>query len=801
VERTTPLRKARNCPRDRSARAYAHCSSRWTKNAFQIGRFVGTVTFSGTELEPVSRFGPNPVDPDEVTMTTGRTLVTIFAGILGAFVVGSSTPETAPSNLPPLRTLVPGGDVEIQQNVDVNVVLIGWDGLVDPADLRAHLTPFNGGPDLRDDGTTYLALRFDFDYAMFVTPPWFDDAFFGLLRSIALRQSPQVLFSGVQPLAMTPDQAVYTFCNVPTPGPDATCDFSGTAPHANGFAVQQNYAIDGPYVEQVLAQNLASSFGIDTRNPTVVLINWYGRADYIDHVYVDPYEPNPATGQPRWVYFNNMTGGIGGTTADDPETCGGGGCVPHRLWFHDLSAGPFFDTGSYNVTLPELFLPPFANGIPEYRIHHTADYLANAPGTYRSIDTLVEDLARLVNDTYLSQIAFAIPVYRTDITSPRLPYNVQLDVNRWNWDPSANIDGQLNAPVMLAKMNKLPYAVSAEINDQPDSRTSRVGEVYGCSLTSWAHYGEGGPSWGGFPLGQSCFGNRLGGFAGGDLYLFFKNRLNRYLERDADYEVPVFQFLSTAGDLPDLAGLADGNYDLDNYHQQFLWLWTSSVFPSGHNRLIEHETGHHLGFAHPFHGYRCLDASCSQLKSYDAEDDTFFSMNANAVSGVMGYTGLNDDFSVFERENLQRYRTWDYLQHANNVLDAIAKKAKNATSRAAVANADALATAAVADLRASNYAGAVQKARTAYESLLTTADAIHAKIPGPGQSLRRWYRARHGSFRQMIDDTTADLASHFDPRLSKSLPVRAYGAPASRLSPGASMPVGRTVPDLRHAGR
>lgn len=725
-------------------------------------------------------------------MTIRRRALTGVSALLGAFVIGTSAPETAAPTLPPLTTLVPGGDLEMQQNVPVNVVLIGWDGVVDASELHTHLTPFTGGPDLRADGTPYLALRFDFNYNMVDTPGWFDDAFFGFLRQIAFAQPPQILFPGLPPFPMTPDQVIYNYCNVVTVTPDGSCDFSAAAPRANAFMVQQNHLLDGPFVENVLARNLMSQLGIDTRNPTVVLINWYGRDDYIDHVYIDPYEPNPATGEPRWVYFKNMIGGTGGTSVDDAESCIFGDCVPHRLWFHDLSAGPFFDTGSFDVTLAEPFLSPPPNGTPEYRIHHAADYLTAMPGTYRPIDTLVEDLARLVSDVYLAGIAFANPVYRTDIMPPRLPYRLQLDVNRWNWDPGASFDGQLNVPVMLSKMNALPYEVSAEITDHSDSRGSRLGDVYSCSLTSLAAYGEGIPVWGGFPLGHSCFGNRLGGYAGGDLYLYFKNQLRRYVEGDADYEVPVFQFMSTPDDLPDLAGLADDNYDLDNYHQQFLWLWTSSSFPSGHNQLLQHESGHHLGLSHPFHGYRCVDTACTEIKLYNGADDTFYSWNANAVSGVMGYTALNDDFSTFERDNLQRYRTWDYLRYSNEILLAIGKRNKGGTVSQAIADADALATAAVAAFQVSDHASAVQKARAAYDALLAAAGVVNANVPSPERALRRWHRARHASFRKYIANATTDLAANLNPQVGK-FPVTSSGTPAIRLPAGISIPA-RTEP-------
>jgi hypothetical protein len=115
----------------------------------------------------------------------------------------------------------------------------------------------------------------------------------------------------------------------------------------------------------------------------------------------------------------------------------------------------------------------------------------------------------------------------------------------------------------------------------------------------------------------------------------------------------------------------------------------------------------------------------------------------------------------------------------------------------AIVSADALAAAAVADHKTSNYASAVEKARAAYAQLLAAADAINAKVPSPEKALRRWHRARHASFRQFINDTTADLAAHFDPRVPTSLPVRSYGSPARKLDAGVSLRVRRPVPDLR----
>src|SRR5215472_14637762 len=57
-----------------------------------------------------------------------------------------SIQQTDAGDLPPLTNLAPGTDLRIQQSVDVNVVLVGFGGLVDPpAVLAEQLLPqWNG---------------------------------------------------------------------------------------------------------------------------------------------------------------------------------------------------------------------------------------------------------------------------------------------------------------------------------------------------------------------------------------------------------------------------------------------------------------------------------------------------------------------------------------------------------------------------------------------------------------------------------------------------------------------------------
>src|SRR5262249_8634759 len=41
--------------------------------------------------------------------------------------------------------------------------------------------------------------------------------------------------------------------------------------------------------------NIGPLLGIDVTKPTMVVMNWWGRPDYVDHIYLDGSEPDPET--------------------------------------------------------------------------------------------------------------------------------------------------------------------------------------------------------------------------------------------------------------------------------------------------------------------------------------------------------------------------------------------------------------------------------------------------------------------------------------------------------------------------
>jgi hypothetical protein len=579
-------------------------------------------------------------------MTKRHGLLLIILLLTIAAFMGPRTQSA--SNLPPLTNLAPGTDLRIQQNVDVNIVLVGFNGLLTPADILAQgiLPQWNGVPKANGQGKTFIGQRFDFHYNMVQAPVWFDNLLFPFLRSVAQPQNPIPIFPGIPPLPITPFQAFYDFCNLDrTYDPTLGCSFDPSAVRVNKRFITQDYLLDAAFVEKLLSQNIGPLLGIDVTEPTMVVLNWWGRPDYVDHIYLDGSEPDPDTGFPRGFFAINELAGYGPTNHTDPETCHGD-CIFHRLWFYDISAGPMGRTGGWDMVadIPRFYGgQDFHDGLGNYRVHHPSDY--GTPGAYRPLDTLIQDIA-LAGNTFVSELAYAAPLYPPALTPPIMPHKLVLDINRWNWTGGPNFTGQLDTQKIISKMKALPYDIDVEIANQPDGVNSNIGRVWTCGLTS-----------DGSNLGQSCYGNRNGGYAFGDIATYFTDHLFQYLTGARDYEVPIFQF-----NVPDqLDSNSFDGYALSNY---LLSPSTPTEFPgerqtfvvtsrtpgddiTGHGQLLEHEVGHHLGFSHPFNGYQCLTDTCGrgEFIPYLGNGFNFFSRIGNYTTGLMTYVVVNNDYS------------------------------------------------------------------------------------------------------------------------------------------------------------
>jgi len=216
---------------------------------------------------------------------------------------------------PPLTSLQPGGFRVIQQNLPVNIVFVGYEpgGGVRDINTAALLSGLSAKhrtrarlPHSQYGVAKDLGISFDYQYNVVYADSTFENAFFNYLNSIAVAQ-PVNYFQGL---------------------------YNGQLKRSH--TVTNNAVISGRRVERWLADNTQAMIGVDTHQYTVFFINWYGRPDFRHHGYVVA-STDPDNGFPWGALQANQMLSFGGTAHNDPQTPLGD---RHRIWFHDLSAGP-----------------------------------------------------------------------------------------------------------------------------------------------------------------------------------------------------------------------------------------------------------------------------------------------------------------------------------------------------------------------------------------------------------------------------------------------------------------------------
>ena len=239
------------------------------------------------------------------------------------------------------------------------------------------------------------------------------------------------------------------------------------------------------------------------------------------------------------------------------------------------------------------------------------------------------------------------------------------------------------------------------------------------------------------PLGQSCYGQKLFGIAFGDLFLYHDDKINQFIEGDADYEVPVFLYDVTDAALPgNLLGFADDNWR--NGTQSYVFGFLAPLLRTlgyGFSNTVIHEVGHHIGMSHPHDGF-----------DYEGNvdyggGDAFYFVNAGDESNtVMSYADLNYDFGQFDRDNMNRYLVATYINQANSVLAMIYASPRAGQASALLTAADAAAAAAVSKLGARDYPGAAASAKAAYAGVM--AAAAKAGVQVEPQNYTADYKAK-----------------------------------------------------------
>jgi hypothetical protein len=306
---------------------------------------------------------------------------------------------------PPLVSLQPGAFRVIQQNLPVNIVFVGYEpgGGVRDISTSAFLSGLASKhrtrvrmPHLQYGIAKDLGVAFDYQYNVVYADTAFENAFFGYLNSIAVPQ-PVNYFQNLYNTQLK-----------------------------RNHTVTNNAVISARAVEKWLAANSQPMLGVDTHQYTVFFVNWYGRADFRHHGYVvTSFDPD--SGFPWGALQANQMLSFGGTAHDDGQTPFGD---RHRIWFHDLSAGPDWGTGNWNVDTPGFSL----DGSVDYRMPPVWEY--GNISAYRPFNDLTGDLSKIMRYVVMNLLFTPHPLYDPAISAPKLPKNFQLDINVHNIDPA-----------------------------------------------------------------------------------------------------------------------------------------------------------------------------------------------------------------------------------------------------------------------------------------------------------------------------------------------------------------------------
>jgi hypothetical protein len=472
-----------------------------------------------------------------------------------------------------------------------------------------------------------------------------------------------------------------------------------------------NNVIDAPSVEKWLIDHAPP--GVDTRKDTIFFINWWGRRDFIDHVYTKIGEPDPDTGYDFGL--NRDSRKIiawGGTTPDDEET-GLGSRGVNRVWFFDLSAGPEAWGGSYNITDPDLD----GDGEPDYRLPAAWEYSAKG---YHTPSALTGDLAKVARYAAINLLFTSSPLYPPYLTPELLPNATDVRLNTFEGWPGVNASASYEKPeFFLSEERQLFPEVTMTARQKDLSFTGKARRCY----EQWI-------------ADVQCFGNRPQYPAFANLFLYNALNLGDVLGRSFDandrgsdnerrtYPAPGVAYSTTDDLASGFLGFADDNW-VDGT-QSFVFSFISQgVVDSGYGLTTTeiHEFGHHFGMSHPHDGF---DPETGI--DYEATGPFFLAWAGDESNSMMSYIDLNWDFSQFDRDNAARHQAAGYIVNANVIAGRILESRDARKAAQDLDAADASVGQAKMAMAGHDYNATWRAARSAYESVLRGADRADVKV-------------------------------------------------------------------------
>jgi len=603
------------------------------------------------------------------------------------------------STTPLFTVLQPGQTREIDQNLQINVVFVGFEPGYLPRDINesAFLSGLPNEYRAVNRVPSFYGLEspagllFTFNYNVVYANATFENAYFNYLTSIA--------------------------STAPISGSQASYNTQS----ARSLTIDSNYRISAVLAEKWLGENSQSMIGVETQKETIFFVNWYGRPDFKFHVYVDGTVPNPDNGIVVGLQDGYEMNAYGGVPPDDAVS--GLGSL-QRIWFMDLSAGPsLFD---WNLDDQDFL----GWGRPQYRMPPVWEY-GNLAG-YRPFDDISKDLGLITRFVGVNQLFTGSPLYKVALSPPKLPSTIQLDLNIYNADPTVDGETLLNREFILREFANLQPLNTFSSELSKPVFAGRAAEVFRC--------------WG---FRVPCFGNRPPGDPFAGLFLYYQDHLNQFLEGDADYEIPVFIHVTT-DDLyaPDVCqcSFADDNW-VDGT-QSMVFINLSRFYRENYDltftSYVLHEVGHHLGLPHPHDGYD------SELNEDYSSWSRFYAEYGQFSATVMAYGDGRPRFSQFDRDKMNRLFTPTYINQANVILAKIMQSPRSGQVTNLLTSAEQKAASSLSAFQAMNYGAAAAHAKDAYTKVLTAATRIN--VPVEQQTSQADYKA-HGRNYMFVDGT------------------------------------------------
>ena len=596
---------------------------------------------------------------------------------------------------PEFTTFRPGQFHEINQDLDINIVFVGYQQGAGPRDIneaafRAGLpsryraiaiAPSLYIPSNEEDDQIWNGNSYDYNYNLVYANQGFEDAYFNFLLANS------------------------TAC-----GNSFYQDYYNTQ-QTRSLDVQNNICIGATTAEKWLAMNAGPMLGVDTTKYTIFYINWYGRSDFRFHAYV-PYDypdPDPDTGA-FWGQDELYMIAWGGTTPDDDQN--GLGSL-RRVWFLDLSAGPEYNISNCLLDPSEVFgiIGPGAYSMPP-----TWEY--GNTTAYRPFNDLSGDLGKMTRYVALDSLFTTSSAYSPALSPPKLPDNIQLDLTIFNGDPGTNPSDFLNIDRVVSEVSDLQptNSFTSDVSEKPFS--GRLKDVYLCAY----------PVTFGIPT-TPCYGNREGsGVFFRDMFLYTRDHELQYLEGDAEYEVPVFTFFVPTEIEAAFEGQAVDNQIDGTQKYNYVVNSTFDRETHGTTETTIHEIGHHLGLNHPHNGF-----DYQGFRTYSSTRPAFHYVWAGDQSDtVMSYLYTSNNFSQFDRDNMNRWMTAAYINQANKILAKIVASPRADQVSSLLSAADADAAAALVGYNNMDYLLAVGKSKSAFERVLAAATQINITIERNG---------------------------------------------------------------------